>query len=147
MQTAFLSIPVEFDPAQADAEGIANAADTLLATALSTPGVLDDYGNPRFGSFVISTQSAICKGIAMRFGQRVRKLARGLFSSSFCGKCMGLFRRRSRRDVTTTAKYLLYDFDAGEMATTTVYDTQDEAKEDAAEFDNVIVIPLIFEKD
>jgi hypothetical protein len=58
-----------------------------------------------------------------------------------------LLRRRFRKEVTTTAKYLLFDFDAGELATTTVYDTYDDAKDDAAEFDNVIVIPLIFEED
>lgn len=146
MQTAVLYIPVEFDPALTDAEGIANAADTLLATALSTPGVLDDYGNPTFGNCVIPTEAAVCRGIAKRLGRRVWQRAKGL-SCRLYRKCIGSIRRRFRKDVTRTAKYLLYDFDASEMATTTVYDSFDEAKEDAGEFDNVIVIPLIFEEE
>lgn len=48
-----LSIEVEFDSEQTDAESLASAVDTLLNTALSTPGVLDEFGNPQFGEFFI----------------------------------------------------------------------------------------------
>jgi len=146
MQNAFLQIPVEYDPQAADAEGIANAADILLETALSTPGVLDDYGNPRFGTFCIAAEPANCRAIVMRLGRRAWERAKGM-SSKLCSKVIGSIRRRFRTDITRTAKYLLFDFDAGEMATTFVYDTYDDAKEDAAELDNVIVIPLIFEEE
>lgn len=44
-------------------------------------------------------------------------------------------------------KYVLYDHDVGHLATTTVYDSFDEAKDDAAELDDVIVVPLVFETD
>lgn len=145
MQTAFLQIPVEYDPEAADAEGIASAADVLLETALSTPGVLDDYGNPRFGSFLIAAESPNCKDLAKRVGRLVWQRTKGLLSK-LCGKCVGPIRRRFRKNVTRTTKYLLFDFDAAELATTTVYDTYEDAKEDAAELDNVIVIPLIFEE-
>jgi|GEM_PF-6206851 len=48
-----LSIEVEFDGDQTDAESLASAANTLLQTALSTPGVLHEFGNPQFGEFFI----------------------------------------------------------------------------------------------
>jgi len=146
MQTAFLSIPVEYDPEATDAEGTANAADILLETAMSTPGILDEYGNPRFGSFLIAAEFPNCKDLAMRLGRLAWQRTTGVFGK-VCGKCTSSLRRRFRTDVTRTAKYLLYDFDAVELATTTAYDTFDDAKEDAAEFDNVIVIPLIFEEE
>jgi len=44
-------------------------------------------------------------------------------------------------------KYVLYDHDVGHLATTTVYDSFDEAKDDAAELDDVIVVPLVFATD
>lgn len=50
-QTAPLYVEVDFDPAQTDAESLASAMDILMKTALSTPDVLDDYGNPGVGRF------------------------------------------------------------------------------------------------
>jgi len=46
-----------------------------------------------------------------------------------------------------TRRYILYDFDAGDLATTNVYDSYPEAADDASELDNVIVMPLMFEKE
>jgi hypothetical protein len=37
-----------------DPEGIACAADKLLETILSTPGIMDEYGNPHFGEFLVA---------------------------------------------------------------------------------------------
>lgn len=144
MVTAFLRIPVEYDPALADAEGIASAADTLLETALSMPGLLDNFGNPRFGSFLIAAESPNGKDPAKRFGRLAWQRTRDLFSK-LGGKYIGSLRRRFRKDVTRTAKYLLFDLEAVELATTTVYDTFEKAKQDSAELDTVIAIPLIFE--
>jgi hypothetical protein len=48
-----LSIDVEFDGDKTDPESLASVADMLLQTALSTPGVLDEYGNPQFGEFFV----------------------------------------------------------------------------------------------
>ena len=42
------TLTVEHDDAH-DADTIGNAVDTLLETALSTPGILDDLGNPEIG--------------------------------------------------------------------------------------------------
>jgi hypothetical protein len=50
---ATFTIDVEFDPNATDAESIASAADRLLKTALSTPGIMDEYANPQFGPFFV----------------------------------------------------------------------------------------------
>ena len=39
-------------------------------------------------------------------------------------------------------RYVLYDFDADELATTLIYGSHAEAQEDADQFDNVVVITL-----
>lgn len=49
-----LEISVNFDPAQTDPEGLATALDKLLETACSTPGILDEYGNPDFDEFFVA---------------------------------------------------------------------------------------------
>ena len=43
-------------------------------------------------------------------------------------------------------RYILYDHDMGNLATTTVYDDYEEAVEDANRLDNVIILPLEFEQ-
>jgi hypothetical protein len=47
-----LTIEVEFDETLTDAESVATAADKLLETALSTPDILAEYGDPKFGEFL-----------------------------------------------------------------------------------------------
>jgi len=54
--TARLTLDVTYDPQVTDAESIAAAADQLLESALSTPGILDDYGNPTFEAFYVLTE-------------------------------------------------------------------------------------------
>ena len=63
-----LSIEVEFDGDQTDAGSLASAADTLLKTALSTPGVLDEFGTPQFGEFFIEQQVADRHRFEQEFG-------------------------------------------------------------------------------
>jgi hypothetical protein len=46
-QTTF-TLTVEHDDAH-DGDTIGSAVDTLLETALSTPGILDELGNPEIG--------------------------------------------------------------------------------------------------
>jgi len=53
MEKATLTIDVEYDPNITDAESVASALDTLMETALSTPDILDEYGNPRIGDFYV----------------------------------------------------------------------------------------------
>ncbi|MFW6061591.1 MAG: hypothetical protein ACOC93_02165 [Planctomycetota bacterium] len=50
---ARLSLDIEFDPEVTNAESVAAALDELLGNALSTPGILDEHGDPGVGEFVI----------------------------------------------------------------------------------------------
>lgn len=49
-----LTIDIEYDPAATDDESLAYALDRLMETALSTPGILDEYGNPQIGQLFIA---------------------------------------------------------------------------------------------
>jgi hypothetical protein len=55
-KTAKLTIEVEFDDEVTDAEGMTLAVDYLLNTALSTEGILDDYGNPQIGQAYVGNE-------------------------------------------------------------------------------------------
>ena len=48
-----LKLDVEYDPSVTDDESLACSLDMLMETALSIPGILDEYGNPRIGKFCI----------------------------------------------------------------------------------------------
>lgn len=51
-----LNVTVRFDEGATDAESLATAMDILMETALSTPGILDDYGNPTIGGFFVDSE-------------------------------------------------------------------------------------------
>jgi hypothetical protein len=53
MKTATLSLTVRYDDKVTDAEALCSALDTLLETAMSTPGVLEEYGNPSVSEFQV----------------------------------------------------------------------------------------------
>lgn len=53
LKTCTLQIPVTFDPEMTDPEALASALDILMGTALSTPGILDECGNPAVGGFMV----------------------------------------------------------------------------------------------
>ena len=53
MKVATLQITVRYDDTITDGESLASAADRLLETALSTPNILEEYGNPTFGEFLV----------------------------------------------------------------------------------------------
>lgn len=46
-----LTVQVTYDPDKTDPESIASAADRLLETVLSTPGIMAEYGDPKFDEF------------------------------------------------------------------------------------------------
>jgi hypothetical protein len=52
--TCTLSLEVEFDDSKTDPESLASALDSLIKTALSTPGILQEYGDPTVGEFMVS---------------------------------------------------------------------------------------------
>ena len=51
--TATLELEVRFEPQVTDAESLASAFDQLLETAMSTPGILDEYGSVIPGDFYV----------------------------------------------------------------------------------------------
>lgn len=53
-----LSLDVDYDPAVTDPEAVASAIEILIKTALSTPGILDDCGNPSVGEFPLADSVA-----------------------------------------------------------------------------------------
>jgi hypothetical protein len=53
-----LTIEIEYAPEMTDPEGLAYAMDRLLKTAVSTPNILDEYGNPMMGEFLIAKDAA-----------------------------------------------------------------------------------------
>ena len=63
-ETTKLYLEVEFNPRLTDPEGLANAVDRLLETVLSTPGIMDEYGNPRFGPCWVQVASVKTSGDA-----------------------------------------------------------------------------------
>jgi len=52
----------------------------------------------------------------------------------------------SRSQGRKTSRYILYDFDEGDLATTRVYDDYSEATADADQFDNVMILTVEFEQ-
>jgi len=52
-----MTVMIRFDEGVTDAESLATAMDTLMETALSTPGILDDYGNPTIDKFFVDSES------------------------------------------------------------------------------------------
>ena len=57
METTKLTLEVEYDPRFTDPEGLACTMDRLLETALSTPGIMDNYANPTVGEFFVDGES------------------------------------------------------------------------------------------
>ena len=57
MKTTTLTVEIEYNPRKTDPEGLACAMDRLLETALSTPGILDDYGNPTIREFFVAKET------------------------------------------------------------------------------------------
>lgn len=84
MKTTTLTIDVVYDDSKTDPEAIASAADALLEMALSSPGLMDEYGDPDFRPFfvqgsilptlnVIELQKLAIKKALQKHGGRVSK--------------------------------------------------------------------------
>lgn len=54
MKKALLALEVTYDDRATDAEALASALDTLMETALSTPGILDEYGPVDISGFFVA---------------------------------------------------------------------------------------------
>jgi len=53
MTKTTLMIDITFDETKTDDDALASAMDRLLETAMSTPGILDEYGNLDVGEFYV----------------------------------------------------------------------------------------------
>lgn len=51
MAKTTLTLQVNYDPEVTDPESLASALDTLMETVTSTPGILEEYGDPEVGPF------------------------------------------------------------------------------------------------
>jgi hypothetical protein len=56
-----LTLDIEYDPEMTDPEGLASALDRLLETALSTPDILEECGNPSLGEFLVLADPCECE--------------------------------------------------------------------------------------
>jgi hypothetical protein len=56
MAQTILTAEIEYNPDVTDPERLAAAMECLLETALSTPGILDGYGNLRVGQFRVAAE-------------------------------------------------------------------------------------------
>ena len=46
-----LTVDIDYNPEKTHPEGLASAMDRLMEMALSTPGIMEEYGDPRIGEF------------------------------------------------------------------------------------------------
>ena len=193
-----LTVEIEYDPAMTDPEGLASAMDRLLETALSTPGIMEDYGVPTIGEFFVAKETAaplpakfvlnisggvlqdvfssdsaatvmLCdwdtegsgpadEGIVEisdgREGTRLAAVARCpvLPLADLAGtetdaalKAAGLD-CSAEADPTTNVvrRWVIYDPDADALLTTNAYGSYDEACDDAALANDVLVLPLMY---
>jgi hypothetical protein len=60
-KTTRLYVDVDYNPEVTDPEGLSNALDTLMETAMSTPGILDEYDDPQVGAFYILKTPMVVK--------------------------------------------------------------------------------------
>ena len=51
----------EYDARATDPEGLASAMDRLMETVLSTPGIMEEYGDPRIGEFFVAGSQTLEK--------------------------------------------------------------------------------------
>lgn len=190
-----LTVDVEYDDQVTDPEALASAADRLMETVLSTPGIMEEYGDPRFGEFFV----AKADGSRPKPGPNVVvEIAGGVLQDAFSSEqtvqlvlvdwdtegCApdddnGIVTiagkdGRSRLVLVTEfptvpidqmdkdtgqalraagiecqqaqqerRRWVLYDLDTDELLGTRVYNEHAEAVEDAAQANDILVVPLV----
>ena len=74
-KTTTLTVEIEYNPRKTDPEGLACAMDRLLETALSTPGIMEEYGNPTVREFFVAKETAAAARAESRLEHFRRRLA------------------------------------------------------------------------
>ena len=194
-----LTVELDYDPEMTDPEGLASAMDRLLETVLSTPGIVEEYGDPKMGEFfvaakttaspkprvVLNTSGGVlqdvfasdpavtvvlcdwdCNGAERsesgivdipdgRGGTRLAAVTEYPVSplTDLAGtetgaalKAAGLsWDTQSGHATEVVRRWVIYNPDTDSMVTTRVYESYDEACENAAQVNDVLVLPLLYE--
>jgi hypothetical protein len=80
MMKTILTVAARYDPQRTDPEGLAVALDRLLETALSTPGIMNEYANPTFGEFFVADSKPKRKSAP----RVVLDISGGVLQEAFC---------------------------------------------------------------
>jgi len=125
-----LMLDIEYDPRMTDPEGLACAMDRLMETALSTPGIMDEYGNPNVREFLVAAATGKLSGT-----DTLRALERAGAAS----------RPEPDEELEVQRRWVLYNLATDQLLTTQVYTSYDEGVEDAAQMNDVLVLPLVIQ--
>jgi hypothetical protein len=148
-----LTLEIEYDASLTDPESLAMAMNGLLETACSTPGILDDCGNPTLGHFLVAERSppAPTDTELVAMCLRAAETAENWADCSDMKEALAVFKELGRdcralveqgSQPQKAWRYVLYDLDADALVSTTIYDSYREAVDDAAQVNDVIVLPL-----
>jgi hypothetical protein len=75
-----LTVEVTYNRRFTDPEGLAVALDRLLETALSTTGILEEYGTPNFGEFFVASSDTSERSVT----RIVLSIFGGVLEKVFC---------------------------------------------------------------
>ena len=156
MAKTTLTVDVEYDDQVTDPESIASAADLLLETALSTPGIMEEYANPRFGEFFVApadkTRPSIDEAVEAFMHDNSSATPRGLrdafeagWKAALTGHALRAPGIECQQAQQGRRRWVLYDLDGDALLGTRVYTDHDEAVEDAAQANDVLVLPLVIQ--
>jgi hypothetical protein len=118
MARTTLTVDIKYDPELTDPEGLASAMDRLLETALSTPGIMEEYGDPKVGEFFVADTSPD--------------------SAAACSL--------ASPETEFAPRWVLYDQDQDRLLTTEVYRSYEEAANAASRFNDALVVPLVWQE-
>jgi hypothetical protein len=196
MAKTTLTVDIEYDASVTDPEALASAADRLLETVLSTPGIMDEYGKPRFGEFFVARpasdppqqqllviaeisggtlQEVYASDPAVRtvlvdwdnenclpgqdlgivevtgnsgrsqhaFVSEVPTLSIADIQDTDAGQALRAAGIECQQAQQVRRRWVLYDLDGDELLGTRVYTDHAEAVEDAAQANDILVLPLV----
>jgi hypothetical protein len=115
MAKTTLICDIEYDPALTDPESLASAMDRVMETALSTPDILEECGNPTVWEFLLVDENSPKPGPAI-----VADI----------------------HDSGARRRWVLYDLDSDCLLTTRTYDTYQEAADDASQANDVLILQV-----
>ena len=148
-----LTVDIEYDPDVTDPESLTLAANHLTETVLSTPGIMEEYANPRFGEFFVApadkTRPSIDEASEAFIHDNSSDTPRGLrdafeagWKAALTGHALQTAGIECQQARQVWSCWVLYDLDSDALLGTRVYTEHTEAVEDAAQANDVLVLPL-----